>query len=69
MNFPGYVAVWRVDDFSHSFVFKCHEDVIRSLVFMPGTNTLFTGSFDRSIRVWDLDKIIWPKEDMKGKDE
>jgi WD40 repeat protein len=62
INFPSEIGVWQTKDFSRSFLFSCQEDVITSMAFIPGTNTLVTGSSDCSIRLWDLNKISWANE-------
>jgi WD40 repeat protein len=55
--FQGYVVVWRTDDYSAETFFPCHSDVFQAMAFLPGTNKLVTGSQDRTVCVWDLDKL------------
>lgn len=59
VNFPSSVTVWKVDDYSQSVGFPCHADCLRTISFIPGTNRLVTGSNDRTVCIWDLDKLTW----------
>jgi WD40 repeat protein len=63
VNFPSEVAVWKTNNYSQSVVFPCHTDCLRAVSFINATNKLVTGSNDKTICIWNLEKLSWPKED------
>ena len=43
----------------HLRAFPGHKDAITALVFRAGTQQLFSGSFDRCIKIWNLDDMAY----------
>jgi WD40 repeat protein len=43
------VAVATVQGFSH------HRDIVTGLAFRDDTHVLYSGSFDRTVKIWSLD--------------
>jgi WD40 repeat protein len=58
-GFPSYAIVWRTIDYSAEVTFPLHANVVRAMVFLPGTHKIITGSEDPTVCVWDLDKLSW----------
>ena len=58
-GFPSYAIVWRTNDYSAEVTFPLHANVVRAMVFLPGTHKIITGSEDPTVCVWDLDKLSW----------
>lgn len=49
----GEVRIWKVADGKLLRTFRGHEDAIYSLALAPDGKTFATGSYDRSILLWD----------------
>jgi WD40 repeat protein len=62
VEFPGQMVVWRVADYDSPIIFPCHTSTITDIAFIPRTNLLLTGSRDRTICVWDLDRLVTQDE-------
>lgn len=45
----GLMRKWSVQGFSH------HRDIVTGLAFRDGTHELYSGSFDRTVKIWSLD--------------
>lgn len=54
-----YVHVW--DDKERKIVqsFKGHRGLVSCLAFQKGTHELFSGSHDRTIKIWNLDEMCY----------
>ncbi len=64
---PSYVKVWRRDDYSQGQAFQCHDSRPRAMSFVPGTNKLVTAGDDKTVKLWNLDKLRWRM--VKNSDE
>jgi len=53
------VHVWDVRGGTLASSFKGHRDTISCLAFQRGTHELFSGSHDRTIKVWNLDEMCY----------
>lgn len=55
-DYGGQITMLRLEQSGCTFVttFKGHTGSIRSLLWVPGPQLLFSGSFDNSIIVWDV---------------
>jgi WD40 repeat protein len=63
---PGYIVVWRTNDYSTESVFPCHTSAFRTMAFMPGTHKIVTGAEDGTVCVWDLDKLRWAESPKRA---
>lgn len=49
------VHIWDARSQQHVQGFPQHRDIITGLAFREGTHELFSGSFDRTVKLWSLD--------------
>eukprot|EP00960_Hanusia_phi_P052611 761550-Hanusia_phi.AAC.11 len=63
-----YVAIGGKDSLVHVYdvrqqklasSFKGHRDAVTCLAFRKGTHQLFSGSLDRTIKIWNLDEMCY----------
>ena len=57
----GEARVWREEGKLLHLAWQAHTDTIRALAFAPDGRTLATGSWDGSIKVWDIESgaLLW----------
>ncbi|KAJ3615500.1 hypothetical protein Zmor_016368 [Zophobas morio] len=54
------IFIWNaVNNCELLHVFKGHRGPISSLAFRSGSNTLYSASFDRTIKIWDVDSFLF----------
>jgi WD40 repeat protein/transcriptional regulator with XRE-family HTH domain len=60
----GEVRVWREAGQSLHRVWQAHTDMVRTLAFSPDECTLASGSFDGSLKLWDVERggPLWSGE-------
>lgn len=49
----GQIRMWNVTQGTTTTVIGKHDQPVRALKFIPEKNILITGSWDKSVRVWD----------------
>jgi transcriptional regulator with XRE-family HTH domain len=57
----GEVRVWREDGKLLHLAWQAHSSTVATLTFSPNEGTLATGSFDGSVKLWDLGRgaLLW----------
>ena len=55
------VKLWNVGTLEQIAVFPGHLDWISSVSFSPDSRTLATGSFDRTVKLWDISEWKGPR--------
>ena len=57
----GEVRVWREDGKLLHLTWQAHSSTVATLAFSPHEGTLATGSFDGSVKLWDLERgaLLW----------
>lgn len=57
----GEVRVWREEGKLLHLAWLSHTDTVRALAFSPDERTLATGSWDGSIKLWDIESgtLLW----------
>jgi len=57
----GEVRVWREEGRLLHLAWQAHTDTVRALAFSPDGGTLATGSWDGSIKLWDIESgaLLW----------
>ena len=57
----GEVRVWRAEGTILHLAWQAHSDTVRALAFSPDERTLATGSWDGSIKMWDIQSgtLLW----------
>src|SRR6184192_4616665 len=57
----GEVRVWREAGQILHLVWQAHTDIVTSLAFSPDERTLASGSFDGSVKLWDVESgaALW----------
>jgi ribosomal RNA-processing protein 9 len=55
----GLVHVFDARSGEHLRAFPGHKDAVTALTFRDGTHQLFSGSLDRSIKIWDLEDMAY----------
>jgi WD40 repeat protein len=63
---PGRADVWSVKDGEHLVTFPCHTDAITAMVFVPGTESIITGSCDGNVAIWDLSRFAQGVPEWQG---
>jgi WD40 repeat protein len=58
----SYVAVWRAPSYDAPAIFRSHDGFIRAASFIPGSHKLVTGGSDKTVKIWNLDKLSWPAQ-------
>lgn len=53
------VHVWDARNRQHLRAFPGHKDAVTSLAFREGTHQLYSGSLDRSIKIWSLEDMAY----------
>ncbi|KAJ6259902.1 Beta-TrCP [Drechslerella dactyloides] len=53
------IVIWDAETVKPLRVFKHHRDAVNGLVFRRGTNTLYSCSSDRTIKLWSLDEMTY----------
>jgi WD40 repeat protein len=61
----GVVRSWQVDSWKEKHVFRSHTDMATSLVLIPNTPLLASGSLDSTIVIWDVNSGSKQRE-LKG---
>lgn len=49
------IRLWDLETKTH-IILKDHTDTVRSVNFRPDGNIIISGSFDTTIRLWDIDR-------------
>jgi ribosomal RNA-processing protein 9 len=52
------IHVWKTDSFEHFACFKGHKDTVSAVKFAYNSHTLFSCSFDRTVKVWEVDDRV-----------
>ncbi len=57
----GEARVWREEGKLLHLAWQAHTDTVRALAFSPDGHTLATGSWDGSIKLWDIESgaLLW----------
>jgi WD40 repeat protein/transcriptional regulator with XRE-family HTH domain len=57
----GEVRVWREEGKLLHLAWQAHSSTVSALAFSPDEGTLATGSFDGSVKLWDLERgaLLW----------
>src|SRR5689334_9801259 len=57
----GEVRVWREEGPTLHLIWQAHADNVYTLAFSPDERTLATGSWDGTIKLWDLQdgNLLW----------
>jgi WD40 repeat protein/tRNA A-37 threonylcarbamoyl transferase component Bud32 len=58
----GRARVWSVSDGALRLVLPGHVERIAALTFSADSERLVTGSWDHSVRLWDLSRLDWTAE-------
>jgi WD40 repeat protein len=53
------VVLWNAETLKPKSILKEHTSLISDVRFSPNIPRLATSSFDKTIRVWDADKVHW----------
>ena len=53
------IQIWCPKELKHLKTFKGHRDVVTSLVFRKDTHELYSGSKDRSVKIWSLNEMAY----------
>lgn len=53
------IQIWCPKELKHLKTFKGHRDMVTSLVFRKDTHELYSGSKDRSVKIWSLDEMAY----------
>ena len=75
IDFPSYLVIWRVGEYSNPTVLQCHAGALRSMSFLPQTNWVVTAGDHETVRIWNLDRLTGTdsgkeevrKEKLEGK--
>ena len=54
-----YVYVWDPNTLEHIHTFRGHRGWVSGVAFRIGTHHLYTTSFDRMVKVWNLDDMAY----------
>ena len=57
-NRPGSVRLWNTETWKPQSTLK-HTGEVLSLAFAPKTDLLAAGSWDKTVKVWDLNDRLW----------
>ncbi|MFK7931830.1 MAG: WD40 repeat domain-containing serine/threonine protein kinase [Myxococcota bacterium] len=60
----GLARIWRTSDGKELAVLSGHTERVQALVFSPDGRTLATGSWDETIRFWNIDRLNTPAEEL-----
>ena len=50
------IMIWDTNTMARLHTFKGHRDAVSGLVFRRGTHTLYSASYDRSVKIWSVDE-------------
>ena len=50
------IMIWDTESMARLHTFKGHRDAVSGLVFRRGTHTLYSSSWDRSVKIWSVDE-------------
>ena len=50
------IMIWDTQTMARLHTFKGHRDAVSGLVFRRGTHTLYSASYDRSVKIWSVDE-------------
>jgi len=58
------IHVWKIGSGPGNYLervhtFRGHRDSVSGLVFRKKTHTLYSCSYDRSIKIWNLDEMAY----------
>jgi hypothetical protein len=56
---PSQVHIFDALAGSHVASYPGHRDIISGLAFREGTHTLYSASFDRTIKIWSIDDGVY----------
>src|SRR5256714_10790844 len=58
----GEVRLWREFGQTLHLAWQAHTDIVMSLAFSPDERRLASGSFDGSVKLWDVESLalVWP---------
>jgi len=64
----GEVQVWREAGQTLHLAWQAHTDMVWALAFSPDERTLASGSFDNSVKLWDVESraLLWSGWHTKG---
>jgi hypothetical protein len=57
----GDLRIYHVSDWRLLAVLRGHEDVVFSISWRPDGNQLASASFDKTIRIWDMESLKWER--------
>jgi len=60
------IAVWNIDTRAVLFRLEGHSSIVNSLALSPDSNTIVSGSADKSIRLWDYSTGLQIGEPLQG---
>ncbi len=54
----GNVTLWDLFESRKLVTFRAHSDRVTAVAFSADGKTLATGSFDKTVKVWDISKVL-----------
>lgn len=53
------IHIWSTESDKIVGTFKQHRDAVSGLAFRKSSNQLYSASFDRSVKVWNVDELSY----------